>query len=92
MDLVINCVTTKYATFSGRAPRKEYWLFVLAGFIFGFIAAVFDIVIGTGGVGYYGLIGSILMLAILIPSLAVGVRRLHDIDRSGWWYLIVFVH
>ncbi len=44
MDLVVNCVTTKYATFSGRAPRKEYWLFVLAGFIFGFIAAVFDIV------------------------------------------------
>lgn len=65
----------KYATFSGRARRSEYWWFVLANVIIGCIPFV----------------NFIWGLAVLIPSLAVGVRRLHDTGRSGWWMLLAVV-
>jgi len=76
----------KYADFGGRARRTEYWMFFLFNFIIGIVLSVVDYVLGTGGI-----IGALFALALLIPAVAVGVRRLHDTDRSGWWLLIAFV-
>ena len=76
----------KYADFSGRARRTEYWMFLLFNLVIAMLLGVVDYVLGTPGI-----IGMIFALAILIPSIAVGVRRLHDTDRSGWWLLIAFI-
>ena len=85
-------VLKKYAVFSGRASRKEYWMFVLFNIIFAIVAMILDNILGTAmeGVGY-GLIYTLYMLAVLIPSIAVTVRRLHDTARSGWWILIALI-
>ncbi len=89
----ISTVFSKYATFSGRARRSEYWwwyLFVyLLGFVGGFITFLSTDSDGTVGLG--GLVPGIIALAIFLPSLAVAVRRLHDTGRSGWWILIGLV-
>ncbi|MDT7933062.1 MAG: DUF805 domain-containing protein [Sphingomonadaceae bacterium] len=80
----------KYAVFSGRARRKEYWQFILLSVIAGFVAAILDGVTGlNGGAGRgAGVFGSIESLALLIPTLAVGWRRMHDINKPGWFSLI----
>ena len=79
----------KYAVFSGRARRMEYWYFVLFNLIVAFVLALIDALLGTTtGVSSFGLLSGIYSLAVLIPTLAVLVRRLHDIDRTGWWILI----
>ena len=71
-----------YATFSGRARRSEYWYF----FLFNFIAAfVLGFIGGFAGITW---LASIYQVAVLIPSLAVGVRRMHDAGKSGWFLLI----
>lgn len=79
-------VLKKYTVFSGRARRKEYWMFILINLI---IALVLGFIEGLAGGP--GIIGGLYSLAVLIPGLAVSVRRLHDTDRSGWWLLISFV-
>ncbi len=85
-------VLKKYAVFSGRARRKEYWFFVLFNIIVSIILAVIDGVTGTlDPESGMGLLGLIYTLAILIPALAVSVRRLHDTGRSGWWLLILLI-
>jgi len=82
----------KYADFSGRAPRAEYWWFYLLIIIGYVIATILDSTLGfTGAVGPYGVIMAVFALAMLIPSIAAGIRRLHDTDRSGWWLLIALV-
>jgi uncharacterized membrane protein YhaH (DUF805 family) len=79
----------KYADFTGRAPRAEYWWFVLFAIIGEIVAMIVDSLLGTGPVlGPYGLVLCVYLLALLIPSITVGVRRLHDTNRSGWWLLI----
>lgn len=82
----------KYAVFSGRSRRSEYWYFILFYFIIYIALAFVDRVTGTfdpkSGIG---LLTAIFALALLIPSLSVSVRRLHDTDRSGWWLLIGFI-
>jgi len=79
----------KYAVFNGRSRRKEYWYFVLFNSIISIVLAVIDAITGNfSAAAGIGLLGGIYTLAILIPSLAVSVRRLHDTDRSGWWVLI----
>ncbi|WP_297086446.1 DUF805 domain-containing protein [uncultured Draconibacterium sp.] len=79
-------VLKQYADFNGRARRKEYWMFVLFNMIFGMIAGAADAALGTWGAlsGLYG-------LAMLIPGIAVGVRRLHDTGKSGWMLLVAFI-
>jgi uncharacterized membrane protein YhaH (DUF805 family) len=79
----------KYAVFEGRARRREYWWFVLFVIVISIVLAIVDSMMGTynSEIGY-GIIGGIFALAMLIPSLAVGARRLHDTGRSGWWLLI----
>ena len=76
----------KYAEFKGRARRKEYWLFILLYIICYMIAYLIDTVLGT-----LIIFTAIVTLGLLIPLISVGVRRLHDTDRSGWWYLLGFV-
>jgi len=82
-------VLKKYAVFSGRARRKEYWMFGLFNFIFCVVALILDNLLGIAieHVGY-GPIYIIYTLAVLVPGLAVGVRRLHDVEKSGWYLFI----
>ncbi|MBN1407293.1 MAG: DUF805 domain-containing protein [Calditrichaceae bacterium] len=85
-------VLKKYAVFSGKASRQEFWMFVLFNLIFSIVASILDNVLGTsvGSMGY-GIISTLYLLAVLIPSIAVTIRRLHDTGRSGWWILLVFI-
>lgn len=97
MEWYLKVVRDNYANFSGRARRKEYWMFVLFNIIISAIIAVIDSIFGLkyGGEefaaygGGTGVLGSIYSLAVFIPSLAVTVRRLHDVGKSGWNYLWV---
>ena len=82
----------KYAVFSGRSRRKEYWSFVLFNIIVSIVLAGIDALLGTfSSASNIGLLSGIYSLAVLIPTLALTVRRLHDTDRTGWWILIVLV-
>ena len=83
----------KYAQFDGRSRRKEYWMFVLLNIIVAVLAMIVDMILGinTLVLGVYGPLYTIVALGLLIPSIAVGIRRLHDTDRSGWWMLIGLV-
>jgi uncharacterized membrane protein YhaH (DUF805 family) len=88
-------VMRKYAVFDGRARRKEYWMFVLfnmlvaigIGFVLGFVGGILGIgtTLSSPASVLYG-------LGVLVPSLAVAVRRMHDTGRSGWWILIPFAN
>jgi uncharacterized membrane protein YhaH (DUF805 family) len=82
----------KYAVFSGRSQRKEYWMFILFNTLISCVLVVMDILTGTAvkSVGL-GALGGLYALAIIIPSFAIAVRRLHDIGRSGWWVLIPLI-
>jgi uncharacterized membrane protein YhaH (DUF805 family) len=75
-----------YFNFDGRSRRQAYWMFVLFNLIAFLIIGGIDGAIGTGG-----LLSSIYGLAVFIPGLALAVRRLHDIGKSGWWFLIGFI-
>jgi uncharacterized membrane protein YhaH (DUF805 family) len=89
----------QYADFHGRARRTEFWMFVLVNVVISIILGIIDTATGTanafasGGMASYspGILGSIYGLAVLIPSIAVTVRRLHDTDRSGWWFFIQLI-
>jgi|SRR5690625_95496 len=82
----------QYAVFTGRARRKEYWFFVLFNIIAFIILGFIDQTLGLPGFAPgWGLLSSLYWLAIIIPSVAVAVRRLHDIGRTGWWLLLVFI-
>ena len=76
----------KYATFSGRARRKEYWMFVLFNMLIALGIQIIEAVLGTGG-----LLGGLYSLAVLLPGWAVFTRRMHDIGKSGWWWMIGLV-
>lgn len=83
----VRSVLSKYVTFNGRARRSEYWWFALFYVILAIVASIIDASMGTDA-GRTGPVTSILSLVLLLPSLAVGVRRLHDIGRKGWWILL----
>jgi uncharacterized membrane protein YhaH (DUF805 family) len=85
-------VFENYANFSGRARRSEYWYYTLAGLIISVILMVVDNVVGlTFGIGETGVLGVIYSLAVFLPGLAVLVRRLHDVGKSGWFFLIILI-
>jgi uncharacterized membrane protein YhaH (DUF805 family) len=85
-------VLKKYAVFSGRARRKEYWLFALFNMIFAVVAMIVDNAFGMTILGLpYGIITVIYSLAVIIPGLAVVVRRLHDVGKSGWMIFISLI-
>ena len=78
---------SKYAQFTGRSRRSEYWYFMLGNFVLSIIATMLGFVLGET-IG--GLLSGAVSLGLLIPGIAVAVRRLHDVGRSGWWLLIYF--
>ncbi|HLO19202.1 MAG TPA: DUF805 domain-containing protein [Sphingomicrobium sp.] len=84
-------VMEKYADFTGRAPRAEYWWYALALIIVGLVLSIVESITGLKGMvfGIYGPLTALLWLATIVPGVAVGVRRLHDSNRSGWWMLLV---
>lgn len=79
----VKSVYSQYVTFSGRSLRSEYWYFILFYVIVGIALAALGIAIGVPGI-----LENLFYLASFLPTLAVAVRRLHDVDRSGWWVLI----
>ncbi len=85
MNWYLQVLKEHYADFNGRARRKEYWMFVLFNVIFGVVVGFIS---GLLGIKW---LASIYSLAVLVPSIAVSVRRLHDTGRSGWWLLIGLV-
>ena len=84
-------VLKKYAVFSGRAHRQEYWMFVLINTAVALALTFVDSQIGLMSKSGYGVLSGVYYLAIFVPALAVAIRRLHDTDRSGMWYLIALV-
>lgn len=83
-------VLRKYAVFEGRARRKEYWIFALISTIVVIFLSVIDEMAGWT-VWDEGLLSFLYGVAVIVPSIAVTVRRLHDTDRSGWWCLIALI-
>ena len=98
MNWYLEVIKNNYANFSGRARRKEYWMFTLVNIII--IAVLYAILISsvdmnTGEMSSLGSIAGIIIgiysLAIIVPSLAVTIRRFHDQDKSGWMFLLAFI-
>ncbi len=85
MEWYLKVLKEHYADFEGRARRKEFWMFALFNFIIAIILAL------IGNMIDFTWISTIYSLAVLVPSIAVTVRRLHDIGKSGWWWLIGFI-
>lgn len=104
-DSVRTCLREKYATFSGRAPRSEYWWFTLFYFLVMLVIGLaFSLVGGLNDLGNPSgapelgtlpiiilILGGIFMLGMILPGIAVLVRRFHDRNLSGWWYLAAVV-
>lgn len=84
MDYFIDAFR-KYSDFNGIATRKQYWMFILFYIIFSIPLSVIDAFLG------FMLLEAIFNLVVLIPSLSIAARRLHDIGRSGWWQILVFI-
>ena len=84
MKHFIGCLK-KYADFTGRARREEYWMYTLVYLILNVIISVYEY--QTGGM----ILGFLFSFGLLLPSLAVGARRLHDTGRTGWWQLIMLI-
>lgn len=82
----VNIVKNQYADFKGRANRPQYWYFVLCYFIISLPFAIIDNVLFSRQV-----LTLILSLALLVPSIAIGVRRLHDLGKPGWWFLLALI-
>ena len=80
----INVIRNKYADFNGRARRSEYWYFTLFNMLIGIVVGLIAMLIGD----WFSYVYS---LALFVPGIAVGVRRLHDIGKSGWWCFICFI-
>ena len=95
-DAIKNCLFKKYRDFEGRATRSEYWYFSLFVLVGSFLFAILDAEIAGYSVfeyepdSFYGISEGVFTCLILIPSCAVGVRRLHDINKSGYWILLYF--
>lgn len=82
----------KYADFSGRAPRSEYWWYTLAMVVVAIVISIVESIVGLDSVfATYGPLSLLFMIALILPGLGVTVRRLHDTSRSGWWILIAMV-
>lgn len=87
MEAVQSAVANRYADFRGRSRRAEYWWFFLFTIILQIVLMAFTAAMPTIG----GILSLLVLLALIIPGLAVTIRRFHDLDKSGWWILIGFV-
>jgi len=81
-------VIKKYAVFDGRSSRDEFWYFILFNFLIAFGLGIVEAILQLSPNGDVSILGSIYQLFILVPSVAVGIRRMHDVNKSGWYYLI----
>lgn len=95
-ESITTCLTKKYATFTGRASRSEFWWFMLFGIVIGlvlrFTFPIDDTLLTSDNVPMTNYIANVIVsLAFLLPNIGVMVRRLHDTGRSGWWWLLNFV-
>ena len=88
MEWYLKAIRDNYVNFAGRATRQEYWMFVLINTIIAVILAFVGMVLFRSSANY---LGALYSLAVLLPSLGVAVRRLHDTNRSGWWLLIALI-
>ena len=88
-EAIKTSLVNKYATFSGRATRSEYWYVVLFGYLLALLIVFLGMIIDSPEL-IIGL-STVLSLILLVPGLAVCIRRLHDTGRSGWWYLLVLI-
>lgn len=89
MNWYLDVLRNRYATFEGRARRKEYWAFALINFVALVALIMLDMALGTfNEKARIGLCSGVYLLAVFIPGVAVTVRRLHDTDRRGWWVLL----
>ncbi len=82
---------SRYVDFRTRSNRPQYWYFFLWTLIIGLLSSILDSILGTGTAEGGGIINGLSSLALLLPSLAVAVRRLHDTGRTGWWLLLIIV-
>lgn len=87
MHWFLDPIQKKYADFEGRATRQEYWMFVLLYIIVGIALGLVAEILGIDS----DLISGLMSIALLLPSLAIAARRLHDTGRSGWWQLLMVV-
>ena len=94
----LDTVKNRYADFKGRATRSDYWYFILFSVIISIVLTLIDTYAVNPLLGMTpeeaaqgGILSIIFTLAILLPQIGVGVRRLHDIGKSGWWYLIILI-
>ncbi|MGB3711822.1 MAG: DUF805 domain-containing protein [Erythrobacter sp.] len=83
----------RYADFQGRSRRKEYWMFLLGVVLVAIVLAIIEAVLGLGGMvfGVYGPLTTLFLLALIVPGLAVQVRRFHDQNKTGWLVLLGFI-
>jgi uncharacterized membrane protein YhaH (DUF805 family) len=85
-------VLRKYAVTTGRARRKEYWIFLLCNTL-AFVVLIFlDVSLGSVSADGNGVLSMLYSLAVTVPSITVGIRRMHDTDHSGWWIIVPFVN
>ena len=84
----IDVIKNQYFNFKGRATRQQYWMYTLFYFILYVVISILGAILGDT---VRTILLALFNLGLLLPSLAIGVRRLHDTDRSGWWYLIALL-
>ncbi len=88
----IRLAFSRYADFENRSSRAEYWWWFLFTNMTGFVAGFVDSLLGTGALfAGYGVAGGIFYLVVIVPSLSLGARRLHDVNRTGWWQLLFLI-
>jgi uncharacterized membrane protein YhaH (DUF805 family) len=88
MNWYLKVLKEHYLDFKGRARRKEYWMFVLINSLISWSFSLLDLAVGST---VFSILSLVYSLLVLIPSLAVCVRRLHDVGKSGWFYLLIFL-
>lgn len=88
MNWYLKVVKGNYANFKGRARRQEYWMFAFINLMIAVLLSIVDTVVFSAGNFIFS---SLYMLIVLIPGIAVAVRRLHDTSRSGWWMLLAVI-
>lgn len=84
LNYFLNPIKNDYANFKGRTGRKAFWMYILVYFILSIIAGVIDGIIGIQ------IIGTIVSLALILPSISISARRMHDVGKSGWFSIIPF--
>ncbi len=84
----IDVIKNQYINFEGRATRQQYWMYILFYFVLSVIVSILGAILGET---VYKILNFLVTLGLFLPTLSIGVRRLHDTDRSGWWFLVALL-